>query len=372
MDKERDSSDDEAETSRFDRKLVLAIDQLAQSSCRSTKREKKKSSLLSLWASDSVRLFRLLSSQGWEEERPPHLVSFAQSLVRDKKIHWASEMIAQVAAQDSWEGEVIDSGLASFLSGGFRAKDIVHSPSGFSVFMCLPMGHSIGESKAKRIQRMQEVFGSGKLTDESLKECASLSMLIPSSRMEATVQLSVAIRLLDLLTGEQSIAGDGYRFGATLMRRYGRRFEHASTEDPIFLVRYLYMLDCTFQSFCDRLVDSARGSDPLAACLDIHLDRFQKQRIETEMASFINIGAIPTLSLPAVLRARAPTTRGLIALEETDTKTKSPSNAHPRTPPTNTEEPGCHHEVMWHKVNLSMDKNWCLPRKADQTPHHRS
>lgn len=285
----------------YNKMLALAIDQLAFNSRATAKREKKKASLLANWTDPSVRLFHLLSAQHWDEDGLPKLTPFAKKLTADKKATNSLQMVVEQSR--NWEGAPSKNGMAGFLTRGFLAEDISTEPSGFTVFMMVPIDFITSSSKSHRIQHLQEVFGDGKLTEESLKEFSKEQYHVPGDYNQAADQLKSAIRLLDILTGERSVASDGYRRGLRFLVDHRRRFNQALSDDSSFLVRYLYLLDGIFQAFCEKLLIHGAGkTQPLHRCR--HLDEFQVRKFDSVMDNFGTLGQRPNLPLPRNLAPR--------------------------------------------------------------------
>jgi len=317
---------------------------MAFQSYESSKRERKKSSILHQWTEESVRLFRLLSAKNWGETRLPKLTSFAKKLVSDKKITRAERMISKESK--GWEGDVEPSGLGTLLTGGFLAEDIVVSPGGLTVFMFLPMEKSHDRTKLQRVQHFREVFGDGKLNESSLQAFADTKLYIPTDKNEATVQLNTAIKFLDLLTGRKSIASDGYRYGLQILQENGRKFVREVQRDRLFMIKYLYLLDCVFQSFCELLSTVAKGKDPLGKAHDRGLHIFMRKELDRELRSFLMLGSPPNLSLPQVL---LPKRRGVNSEEGT----RAPNAGPPKAAPIQAEP--------WMKTNPSPNPKWLIP-----------
>jgi hypothetical protein len=342
--------------SSMDRMLALAVDDIAFNTRSSAKREKKRSSLFSTWTDESIKLFKLLSARSWNERKLPRLNRFAKKLVADKKLTASTRLITK--ASRKWEGDILDSGLTSFLSGGFLAESIVDEPGGLSLFMCCPLKFKTGRTKESRAQHIQEVFGKGGLSAASLQEFSATKLFVPANESEAEAQLKVLIRFLDLLTGEASIASAGYRFGLKVLKDEGRKFHNALAQDGTFLIRYLYLLDCTFQQFCEKVLEYGTGSDPIGhAAKKGHLKRFQVHMIQSEMKSFLRIGAVPTLSLPGILRSSRR--EGLLDFDA------AKPDKDPKFRPTdrdswNNKRPG-DDEPGWYITNDQPVQDWALP-----------
>jgi len=167
--------------------------------------------------------------------------------------------------------------------------------------MFLPMERSQDRTKEQRVQHFQEVFGDGKMNEKSIQAFAEAKLYIPSDKNEATIQLGTAIKFLDLVTGKKSIASDGYRYGLQIVQEHGRKFVREIQNDRLFMIKYLYLLDCVFQSFCELLVTTATGKDPLGEAHKRGLHLFMRQELDRELRSFLMIGSPPNLALPQVL-----------------------------------------------------------------------
>jgi predicted RNA methylase len=55
---------------------------------------------------------------------------------------------------------------------------------------------------------------------------------------------------LQLLTREESIGLDGFKFLLDSIRKHRKKFERMFKEDPLFGARIGYQIDTTFQTFC--------------------------------------------------------------------------------------------------------------------------
>ena len=123
----------------------MVLDDISFYTRKTSQNEQKKSSLFATWTTDAIRLFRLLSWQGWRERTIPHLNKFVKKLVADRKITQASKLVSKTAHQ--WEGNILDSGLTGFLSGGFLAMSIDKESGAFLVFICCPLEYHTQWSK---------------------------------------------------------------------------------------------------------------------------------------------------------------------------------------------------------------------------------
>ena len=104
------------------------------------------------------------------------------------------------------------------------------------------MGLLDKESSADKMQRLNEVFGNGKITDESLKLMVKERWAVPTTAAEAETQVSVMTRLLRMLSGKQTAAASSPLHGLKLMSTHRRIFHNADKDDPLFLTRCLFSL----------------------------------------------------------------------------------------------------------------------------------
>lgn len=154
----------------------------------------KKSPIFARWTNKSTRLCHLLSSRSWTERKLPSLNKFSPKLVAEWKITQASQLVAKQAR--TWKGNVLDLGLACFLSGGFLAKHIDNELGGLTVFMCCPLDYQQHKSKTWQIQQIQEVFGNGKFSDKSLQEFATTKyFLLIIEQRNIEVMLGIKYRM---------------------------------------------------------------------------------------------------------------------------------------------------------------------------------
>ena len=284
--------------------IAYLADEMGYNNRVAHRKEQRRSSLFSAWTKESVRLFRLLSAHRWNEGGTPRIPSEAKRVMNLKKVTGAISQIRQDSYD--WEGTVCHSGLTKFLAEGFLAQEITDSPGGMTVFMCVPLSRSrLRQTAEERERALSEAFGVGHLSEATAKELAKAELCIPENLNEALDQLAVVIHLLDYLTGRRSIASETYRAGRTFIKDRRREFNKAQIADPLFITKFLYMLDRIFQRFCMKLLSSTQGSqNPIRRASRV-LRGFQSDCVFAEMRSFDTIGAIPPLPLPTIIEERA-------------------------------------------------------------------
>jgi len=323
------------------------------------KKEKHGESLLGDWTEKDKKLFELLSATHWDQDGLPELNEFAKSLVAGKKkVTRGIRMIQHEAEVQQWQGIVIRSGLSKFLREGFRAEDIVEAPGGISPFSCQPATFVNTRSVEEEKQFMQDNFGNGKLNEEVLDALAKKVWYIPVNMHEAIEMIETLINLLDLLTNERSIASEGYRFGLETMRKNKRMFAVAEWNDSMFLVKFIYLLDTTFQGFCRKLLTYSDKENPIQSAAR-RLEGYQADVIYEAIRKTVSHGVVPA-DLPVPLLFQ----RG-IAAEEGELMGANPWKA-PKgevkggaTAGADTREVSKHPE--WFKKNPNPEASWELP-----------
>ena len=283
--------------------IAYLADEMGYNNRVAHRKELRRSSLLSAWTKESVRLLRLLSARRWSQSGTPKIQKETKQVMNLKKVTGAISQIRQDS--HDWEGTVCQSGLTKFLAEGFLAQEITDSPGGMTVFMCIPLSKSrLRQSAEERERALNESFGVGHLSEATAKELSKAELFLPEDLNDALDQLSVIIRLLDYLTGRRSIASETYRFGRSFITERRREFSKAQRSDPLFITKYLYMLDRIFQRFCQKLLMKTHGkSDPIRYAARA-LAGFQSDCVTAEMRSFDTIGAIPPLPLPTIVEER--------------------------------------------------------------------
>ena len=108
-------------------------------------------------------------------------------------------------------------------------------------------------------------MGDGKLTEAQIKKLAAQEVFLPKDFAEARDQLRGALCFLLEFLGPNTIAVGGIRRAIEMMVRYDIEFTEAAREDRSFLVRFLHLVDVTFQNFCKELQDLALKNDPMTA-----------------------------------------------------------------------------------------------------------
>jgi hypothetical protein len=337
----------------LEKSLKDMADVLALTFTKANKKEKKKSSVFSSWTDDEQTLLHLLSSDRFRERKLPGLTSFTKKLTADRKITKAVQMIAQESQRLRWAGRPMDSAVAIFLSQGFSNYDILVTPQGLSALTCAPRGHLGPRGDDAREENVQELFGSGKLSQKTLEGFSKVRIHAPKSFHEARDQLSVMVSLLDLITGKDSIASQGYKTGKRFLDDNRDEVEAAVKDDPYFLMKYLFMLDRHFQSFCRLLLEHAVGRDPLAEAEKVLKGYFQMSQ-RREMGNLEGGGGAPTLSMPSGFKETNPE-------EKKRGRTPGGGRTTPDLRSPRNDKKKKVEEQEWHSKLPDPEASWKLP-----------
>jgi hypothetical protein len=278
-----------------------AFDEMTIQSREKRNEDRAKASLLSAWTEKAKSLFKLLSAKNWQVEGTPELNKFSIEAIKDKKAQRAINQIEMTSYDEGWGGMVSQSGIIKIFAKGFQAPNFLNVPDGFTAFNCFPRSKLTDRSLEETRQFYQELFGNGDLTDEKMKTITKTDWFLPSTRHQGMDQLKVTIKLIDMLTSKNGIASAGYRYGRRLAEREDELFDQQIEKDPLFMVKFVHLLDAVFQRFCEKLVSYERYRDPILEAKEDDMDLMQERTIESALGNFFSLGHNPNLSLPAAL-----------------------------------------------------------------------
>jgi hypothetical protein len=179
--------------------------------------------------------------------------------------------------------------------------NFLEPPDGFSAFICFPQAQVRDKTQAELEHFYQVLFGNDELSGDKMKTLTKSEWFLPTSCYETLEQLTVTICLLEQLTQVRGLASDGYRFGKSLLVQYGAQFNARQREDPLFMVKFVHLLDAVFQTFLEKIYRYAKLVDPLVEAKKKDLHLFQERTIESGLGNFLSLGHIPPLSLPRSL-----------------------------------------------------------------------
>jgi hypothetical protein len=337
--------------------MAKAINEMAFQGKERRADEKKKTSLLSSWTTKALGLLKLLSGNDWREKGTPEVNDFMLEATREKKPQRAITLIEEEAMENRWAGMATTNGLTEFFVRGFSAPDFMDSPGGFTVFMCKPREHLDERTDWEKKQRLQDLFGSGDLSDETLKSFIKKDWFLPKDRSECEDQLEVAIQLLDLMTAKDGIGSAGYRYGLQLIKENRVMFSRETQNDKYFLWKFLHLLDSAFQRFCEKMREYIKFQDPLREARDGGMSTLQERLIDRGMGAFFDLGHSPSLPLPQALekhsKIKPKKTSGPVEIEPVAEGKKKKKVTPATRDQSQTDDP-------WAK-NPSPVSEWAIP-----------
>jgi hypothetical protein len=159
----------------------------------------------------------------------------------------------------------------------------------------------------------------------------------------------MGLKMLSLLTGRDSIALDGYKYGLETLHENYRMFDRFFREDPLFGARFAHLLDKSFQNFATRLQRYHKRSSPIRSAR-----RQLEFLMEDELGKILSsshLGISPRIVLPPELLISTD------PVDETDGRDESPSS------PKNPKKPKAlvvDDAPSWHVTNEHPVSKWVL------------
>jgi hypothetical protein len=295
------SSDEER---NLHKAMVRSLQAMTSSQLKRDQKEDKKKSMLSRLSPEGGSLFKLLSAKNWKDGSPK-LPAFTKKILEDRDSNRAIGEMKTISKR--WSGKISEKGILSFLANGYAADDISEAPGGFSIFMFSPLGTNSSSDPKSRILQVRSMFGSTELDEDSIKYFAKNDFYLADNLPGLEEQIYTCIKLLEKLTCKDGIASEGYRHGFEMLGRYKKEFLGLTRMDPLFPVKFAYLLDRAFQNFVLDLGDFHNSEQPILRARRT-LKGQQVQDIEAAMSGF-KTGSLATLFLPRTLQTE-PSSKG--------------------------------------------------------------
>ena len=248
-----------------------------------------------------------------------------------------------------WKGVISPKGLTKFMATGYAALDIDESPGGLTIFMCHPLKKRNNRTEKEIQSDIKSLFGDGKLSDEMVKYFAKDDFFLPFTLYELENMIELQIDLVELLTCRHGIASEGYRYGLELLTDNWDAFLKMSGEDPLFPVKFAYLLDKAFQIFVADLKEYCGRPRPISDAKR-RLRDSMKIGIDSALGGF-RYGAVPNLFLPSVLSS--PSKASYESSAEEEKKVEATPGGRPSSPTSVAQ--------AWWAENPNPVKEWCLP-----------
>jgi hypothetical protein len=179
----------------------------------------------------------------------------------NKDIQVALAQIKRKAME--WPGLISQKQLAKLLRNGFIAPCLEESPGEFTIFMFRPSGFPAAHLSKEEYNSVRSLLGETKLDADLIRFYAENEFFIAQSTSQLKNQLTMASLTLQLLTREESIGLDGFRFLLDSIRKHRKKFERMFKEYPLLGARIGYQIDTTFQTFCLEMTKYVNDRYPL-------------------------------------------------------------------------------------------------------------
>ena len=212
-----------------------------------TKKENDKSFLRNIGTMQRELFTTLCTDELGEIPEHPR---FLKNLMETKTPQKAIAMIRSEIWE--WEGSFFDGPFHRFLANGYLSRDgNKGSPGGFTLFIFCPKNveASLNTNKSD-IALLRDYFGLD-VDDDTVNHYAKQGWFYPSNHYDLRVQLKTACAMLDLLTGEGSIASQGlaYILSPTRWDRYAPLLAERFKTETLFGAKFVYSLDRNLQVY---------------------------------------------------------------------------------------------------------------------------
>jgi hypothetical protein len=280
--------------------MVRSLQAMTLLQLKRDQKEDKKKSMLSRLSPTGGSLFKLRSAKNWKDGNPK-LPAFTKKILEDRDSNRTIGEMKTISKR--WSGKISEKGTLSFLANGCVADDIRDAPGGFSIFMFSPLGAHKSSDQKSRILQVWLMFGSTELDEDSIKYFAKNDFCLADNLLGLEEQIHTCIKLLEKLTCKDGIALEGYRHGFEMLGRYNKEFLGLTRMDPLFPVKFAYLLDRAFQNFILDLGDYHNSEDPILKARRA-LKGQQVQDTEAAMSGF-KTWSLSKLFLPRTLQTES-------------------------------------------------------------------
>ena len=324
------------------------------------KKESDKSFLRNLGTMQRELFLNLCTDELGELSDPP---KFLKNLMETKTPQKAIAMIRSEIWE--WEGSFFDGPFHRFLANGYLARDgNKGSPGGFTLFMFCPKNveASLNTNKSD-IALLRDYFDLD-VDDDTINHYARQGWFYPSNHYDLRVQLKTACAMLDLLTGDGSIASHGlsYILNPARWDRYAPLLAERFKTENLFGAKFVYCLDRNLQVFFSK-VSKWEHSDPQS--VDPDYLRNKAETLFDKIDDGHTLGTIlpstiygPAGSKRAIERGHLEAAAGDDALPNKKPKTNSPNKRTTNPGPLSATALLDSAEM----VNEKTVSEWLLPR----------
>ena len=235
-----------------------------------------------------------------------------------------------------WEGSFFDGPFHRFLANGYLSRDgNKGSPGGFTLFMFCPKNveASLNTNKSD-IALLRDYFGLD-VDDDTVNHYARQGWFYPSNHYDLRVQLKTACSMLELLTGEGSIASHGLSYILNQKRwdRYAPLLAERFKTENLFGAKFVYCLDRNLQVFFAKL-SKWDPNDPLT--LDPNYLRNKAEGLLDKVDDGHSLGTILPSTIYGPAGAKRAIEQDAAGVGENSPNKKGKANPNAKNPaPTN-------------------------------------
>lgn len=325
------------------KEMLQNLTAMTASQLKRDNKDDARKSMFSRLSPEAGKLFDLLAARDWRDERPK-MSSAIRNLVSDKDSQRALGIIRTLTKK--WPGTVSEKGLLGFFANGFAANNIQESPGGFTIFSFRPItADDRSKDKKGKEQQLRSMFGNIELDDEAVKYYAANDFYIPNSLEALEEQLFTCIQCLEWFTEKHGIATVGFEHGLRMLQQRKRVFIHLFGMDPLFPVKFAYLLDRVFQNFVDELGNYYASENPIRRAAK-RLKDYQVNAIENAMMGY-DTSCAPRLFLPSSLQGTT----------EPNTEKEKPE----RSEKEKEKAKGASKQEDWWSSNPNVVPSWHIP-----------
>lgn len=213
----------------------------------SRKKENDKSFLKNLGTMQRELFSTLCTDELGELSEQP---KFLKGLMDTKSPQKAIAMIRSEIWE--WEGSFFDGPFHRFLANGYLSRDgNKGSPGGFTLFMFCPKNVEASMNSNKSDIALLRDYFDLDVDNDTVNHYARQGWFYPSNHYDLRVQLKTACAMLELLTGEGSIASHGlsHILNPTRWDRYAPLLAERFKTETLFGAKFVYCLDRNLQVF---------------------------------------------------------------------------------------------------------------------------
>ncbi len=195
---------------------------------------------------EAIRLAKMLSVRKYGDRCSNSISNVLHSMMKQSRVQEAYHILVRKHNLILRNAHISKKYGGSFIEHGFVSFSQTDNPSGFTLFMFIPM-------KVEYIQGyMQGIRVT--LSEGTRNDILNGNVFIPFSRHELVDQLQIAITVLESLTAPNGIASECFRNSLKWMTEHGPNLDERLTVDPMIYGRVAYRMDLLFRMYTESLL----------------------------------------------------------------------------------------------------------------------